>query len=936
MVVPVSAAETDLDVSITVTAGGAPLSGAMVVLAADGSAVLASESAEGVYTAAVPEGTYRLSIDPPSGSPYEPYEDPAFDVSGPTVTTIALFLPVVDPDPDPDDPDLGTVRGSVRNGLGDARAGLRVALTKNGVTVAAVTDTNGDYALDVPPGEWVVEVRTLSTTRAAAGWPTFFNVTYRDPVTVTGGAEVTRDVVISFVEQPVRVLLPDGEPAGGFDVIVRISPTLSQIPSDSEFASLFSQDTVPTNPDGEARPVAFPTSLGRDGFIRANGAGQYLNVQVTSDVVTGSLPTTEPVLLQFAEARTLKGVIRDQFGPLRGNVWVSSQDGTRVPSIDTGTSGTFEVLFPSAPGPYVLNAQAFGTSPRAWSFVTAPLDDELSDLGDVVVPRTDVRLCVVDEVTDAPVDASVRLSFSRTVLSAVSIGADDLTADFTFDLAQVATSSSTRCSTRRLPAGAEVGMTLLPDTYSAYYTTPTAVDTRLGAEEVSLRLGRFDQLPDSVAVDVDLRLVNGLGIGLGELPALLGAQAYTRLDVTRLDGGLTTRLVRNEYELRNSPGRPQPYPTAAGFTSAIGGSSPDGRYSIRLALEKIPAAISSYDLGSMVLPFVPVDVSVRGTSSEPLVGTILETPRVESCAGVDGVVIQVCASSAYSASMGLRIPGVTNVFGRERLWLVPGVHQLTVTPAATAALTAAATGTNYQAQTLTVTVAEDSQGQSVFVVLQDPSGTVDPDPSPQVNVGGPYVVAEGNTVELAATVLAGSPNQWAWDLDDDGTFETTGQSVTFDATGLVAPSTAGVRVRACDAQDRCAEDATSITIIEADPVEPDPVEPDPEEPDLVEPDPVEPDPVEPDPEEPDLVEPDPVEPDPEEPGPVEPVVTEPVVVDESRPSEPLLLEPTTDELQLPVTGPSIHMQIWLALLASFIGLALVRTSRMVFTRRGVW
>ena len=59
---------------------------------------------------------------------------------------------------------------------------------------------------------------------------------------------------------------------------------------------------------------------------------------------------------------------------------------------------------------------------------------------------------------------------------------------------------------------------------------------------------------------------------------------------------------------------------------------------------------------------------------------------------------------------------------------------------------------------------------------------------PTVDAGGPYSVNEGGSVTLTAT--GSDPNgdslTYAWDLDNNGSFETPGQSVNF--AGLDGPS----------------------------------------------------------------------------------------------------------------------------------------------------
>lgn len=49
-----------------------------------------------------------------------------------------------------------------------------------------------------------------------------------------------------------------------------------------------------------------------------------------------------------------------------------------------------------------------------------------------------------------------------------------------------------------------------------------------------------------------------------------------------------------------------------------------------------------------------------------------------------------------------------------------------------------------------------------------------------VSAGGPYIVNEGGSVLLSATATAGLLTSYDWDLDNDGSFETSGQTVSLD------------------------------------------------------------------------------------------------------------------------------------------------------------
>lgn len=71
---------------------------------------------------------------------------------------------------------------------------------------------------------------------------------------------------------------------------------------------------------------------------------------------------------------------------------------------------------------------------------------------------------------------------------------------------------------------------------------------------------------------------------------------------------------------------------------------------------------------------------------------------------------------------------------------------------------------------------------------------------PMLSAGGPYSVNEGSSTILSA---AGSDSDgdslaYAWDLDNNGSFETAGQSATFSAATLDGPSSKTVNVRVTD------------------------------------------------------------------------------------------------------------------------------------------
>ena len=88
---------------------------------------------------------------------------------------------------------------------------------------------------------------------------------------------------------------------------------------------------------------------------------------------------------------------------------------------------------------------------------------------------------------------------------------------------------------------------------------------------------------------------------------------------------------------------------------------------------------------------------------------------------------------------------------------------------------------------------------------------------PTANAGGPYQVNEGGSVLLSGTGSdpEGQPLTYAWDLDNNGTFETAGQSVTFSAAGLdgFAGSNRTVKLQVTDVAGATATSTAIVNIL---------------------------------------------------------------------------------------------------------------------------
>lgn len=94
-----------------------------------------------------------------------------------------------------------------------------------------------------------------------------------------------------------------------------------------------------------------------------------------------------------------------------------------------------------------------------------------------------------------------------------------------------------------------------------------------------------------------------------------------------------------------------------------------------------------------------------------------------------------------------------------------------------------------------------------------------PNQPPVVSAGGPYFVGEGGSVLLTGTASdAGDVLTYAWDLDDDGVFETSGAAVPFSAVGLDGPTTRTVSLRVTDGGGLSTVVSTTVTVLNVAPV----------------------------------------------------------------------------------------------------------------------
>jgi PKD domain len=109
-------------------------------------------------------------------------------------------------------------------------------------------------------------------------------------------------------------------------------------------------------------------------------------------------------------------------------------------------------------------------------------------------------------------------------------------------------------------------------------------------------------------------------------------------------------------------------------------------------------------------------------------------------------------------------------------------------------------------------VVNDDQARTAFTTIPLTVTPPTVNEPPSVGAGGPYTVDEGGSVLLTATGVdpEGGSLSYAWDLDDNGTFETAGQTATFAADD--GPATATIKVEVTDDGGLSAVGEASVTI----------------------------------------------------------------------------------------------------------------------------
>jgi hypothetical protein len=367
------------------TASGDGIAGAALDLRVAGqSAVVATSTTDvaGDFAfGAVDEGSYDVTVTPPTESGFRPTTVRSLVVDGDETLNVVLV-----------DSGSSTLSGVVRGRGGVPLTGVDVSLSGPGGG-SGRSAGDGSYSVLVsPPG-----IYTLSVTRGVndQSLPFVFRVGGEE-VDLSQGS-VVADVTVPLLSSEVEVLGPDGAPVVGAQVETRLV----------EPAPV---DLVP----GGSTSVVGPPDLrdvdqtGSDGVVRqVLLAAQSATVTVTPPAGSGlaaktvtAVPVTDGghVVVTLDQPVSLSGVVRGRDGaPLAGvGVGLSGPSGSF--GATSGADGSYSVLVSPA-GIYTLGV-ARGVNDRTLPFVFQVSGEEVdlsqgSVVDDVTLPFLDYAVDVI-------------------------------------------------------------------------------------------------------------------------------------------------------------------------------------------------------------------------------------------------------------------------------------------------------------------------------------------------------------------------------------------------------------------------------------------------------------------------------------------------------------------------------------------------------------
>jgi hypothetical protein len=297
-------------------------------------------------------------------------------------------------------------------------------------------------------------------------------------------------------------------------------------------------------------------------------------------------------------------------------------------------------------------------------------------------------------------------------------------------------------------------------------------------------------LPIPAGTTITNRYINPAGI-----PVIYWNDPLTLTTTGCLGGTATYEIRRGGAVIRSGAMTEGP---AGSYTASVTPLFPNSGYAqviITIVCGGVPT-MTQFDI------YIDPSGHVRTATGDPIAGATVTLFRSDSAGGPFAVVPN---GSAVMSPANRVNPDTTDANGRFGWDVITGFYRVR----------ASAQGC--------VSPTDPSASFVETAVLTIPPPVTDLDlrlscPStnraPIASAGGPYAAGEGASVQLNGTGT--DPDQdpltFAWDLDNNGTFETAGQTATFSAAAIDGPASRQVALRVCDNHSACATANATVDI----------------------------------------------------------------------------------------------------------------------------
>jgi Carboxypeptidase regulatory-like domain len=345
---PASAAAAELRGTIRSNVSALVSNATVDVLVVGSNSVVASTSsnANGVYSLAVPEGTYDVRFTGPSGSGLGQATIASQLISPPSTLIDVVLTPI-----------QAVVSGRVVDGSGVGLANVNVNLRPQSCcsTYSATTDSTGSYSLTVTAGVYSMRTDATAMATGRSDLPSSFSHERR-PMTIAADT-VLADVVYTFDTHEVTVLKADGSPAT-VDVVMNVYPD----------AMVFYMGNTTVNDvygfnhrSAVSGTASFPIINSPSAQLTVYRPGEYYGQLLTANANT---TTTNSTTMTLPANYVVSGRVVDSAGVGLANVSISlpPQSCCFPYSAMTDATGHYSVTVPAGVYAVRSNASAMGVS----------------------------------------------------------------------------------------------------------------------------------------------------------------------------------------------------------------------------------------------------------------------------------------------------------------------------------------------------------------------------------------------------------------------------------------------------------------------------------------------------------------------------------------------------------------------------------------------